>query len=258
MTSLDERLRDLRSSGRKALVPYFVAGLTPDWTRHVEAAVAGGADAIEVGVPFSDPMIDGVVIQEAGLIALERGTTLDSTCQELAAIRIGVPLIVMSYYNIFLHYGLRRAAGQLRAAGLSGAIVADLSLEESDDWRAACTESDVAAILLVAPSTPLARVQRVAQSSEGFVYAAARMAVTGAASDDGEAERVVAAVRAASDLPVYVGIGITTPDQAARAASYADGVIVGSALVRRVLEGAGAAEVETFTQSFRNALDVLA
>ncbi len=238
-------------------MPYFVAGVTPDWTQHVEAAVAGGADAIEVGVPFSDPMMDGVVIQEAGLIALERGTTLDSACQELAAIRVDVPLIVMSYYNIFLHYGLRRAAGRLHAAGLTGAIAADLSLEESDDWRAACAESDVAAILLVAPSTPPARVRQVARSSRGFVYASARMAVTGAASDDGEAERVVAAVRAESDLPVYVGIGITTPDQAARAASFADGVIVGSALVSHILRGADAGDVEAFTRSFRDALDAL-
>lgn len=257
MTSLEVGLRDLRATGRKALVPYFVAGLTADWTQHLQAAVAGGADAIEVGVPFSDPMMDGVVIQEAGLVALGRGTTLDSTCQELSANPPGVPLIVMSYYNIFLHYGLRRAAGRLRATGVVGAIAADLALEESEDWRAACAENDVASILLVAPSTPPARIARVTGGSSGFVYASARMAVTGPANDDGEAARVVAAIRAASDLPAYVGIGISTPDQAARAASFADGVIVGSALVKLILSGADVGAVEEFIRAFRAALDEL-
>lgn len=255
MKTLEIQLRDLRARGRKALVPYFMAGATPDWTRHVEAAVLGGADAIEVGVPFSDPMMDGVVIQEAALRALKRGTTLESICHDLESLDAGFPLVAMTYYNIFLHYGLQRAAGRLHAAGVSGAIVPDLSLEESGEWSAACDEHDVATIFLVAPSTPENRVRLLAERSEGFAYAAARMAVTGAASDDGEGSRVVASLRTVSDVPVFVGIGITTPEQAAEAAAFSDGVIVGSALVKRVLDGASASDVEAFVRSFREAID---
>jgi len=253
--SLEVRLRDVRQSARKALVPYFVAGATPEWTRYVEAAALGGADAIEIGIPFSDPMIDGVVIQEAALNALNRGTTLESICQELESLRSDVPLIAMTYYNIFLHYGLDRAAGRLRDAGISGAIVPDLPLEESGDWRRACDQSDVATIYLVAPSTPAPRAHEIVQRTQGFVYASARMAVTGAANDEGDGARVVATLREASDVPIYVGIGITTPEQAAKAASYSDGVIVGSALVKLMLDGATTTDVERFIASFRAAID---
>jgi tryptophan synthase alpha chain len=255
--SLEVTLRALRENGRKALVPYFVAGATPDWVRHVEAAALGGADAIEIGIPFSDPMMDGVVIQEAGLRALQAGTTFESIGRDLASIDIDVPLIAMTYYNIFLHAGLARSAGRLHEYGLSGAIVPDLSLEESDEWTQSCAENDIATIFLVAPSTPVDRIRDVAKRSEGFLYASARMAVTGASSDEGEGARVVANVRDASDLPVYVGIGITTPEQAATTAQVSDGVIVGSALVRAILDGANAHHVENFVQSFRDAIDLV-
>jgi tryptophan synthase alpha chain len=253
--SLEVTLRALRQRGQKALVPYFVAGATPDWVRHVEAAANGGADAIEIGIPFSDPMMDGVVIQEAGLRALHAGTTFESIGRDLASIDTDVPLIAMTYYNIFLHYGLERSAGRLHEFGLSGAIVPDLSLEESADWTTACAEHDIASIFLVAPSTPMKRIGEVAEHSEGFLYASARMAVTGASSDEGKGARVVANVRDVSDIPVYVGIGITTPEQAVATAAVSDGVIVGSALVKVVLEGASAQEVEGFVRSFRDAID---
>ncbi len=255
MKTLEQKLRALRDAGRKALVPYFMAGATPDWTRHVEAAVLGGADAIEIGVPFSDPMIDGVVIQEAGLRSLERGTTLESVCQELADLSPEIPLVAMTYYNIFLHFGLRRAAGRLHEAGVSGAIVPDLSLEESGEWRSACDDSDVATVFLVAPSTPPSRMHDVVAHSQGFVYASARMAVTGAKSDQGDAERVVRELRREGDTPVYVGIGVSTPKQAQETAVYSDGVIVGSALVKIILDGANVTEVESFIRTFRHALD---
>jgi tryptophan synthase alpha chain len=253
--SLEVDLRALRESGRTALVPYVVAGMTPDWTRYVEAAVLGGADAVEIGVPFSDPMIDGVVIQAASQRALERGTTLDSICEELDSLDAQIPLIAMTYYNLFLHYGLARAAGRLRQTGLSGAIVPDLPLEEAHEWRVACDAGDVACIYLIAPSTPAPRAREIAIRTQGFAYATARMAVTGAASDDGEGPRVVSTLREASDVPVYVGIGISTPEQAKRAAAYSDGVIVGSALVKLILDGASTSEVERFVGSFRAAID---
>ena len=255
MKSLERTLRSLRDEGRKALVAYFMAGATADWTRHVEAAVAAGADAVEIGIPFSDPMIDGVVIQEAGLRSLARGTTFESIGRDLASFDANVPLIAMTYYNIFLHYGLDRSAGRLREFGFSGAIIPDLALEESDDWKSACDDHDVAAILLVAPSTPPGRLSDIAHRSEGFIYASARMAVTGASSDVGEGERVVASVRNASDTPVYVGIGVSTPEQAAQTVTFADGAIVGSAIVKVVLNGASPADIEATVHSFRIAID---
>jgi len=255
VTSLEKQLRALRESGRKALVPYFVAGLTPDWVRHVEAAVLAGADAVEIGIPFSDPMMDGVVIQEAALRALAAGTTIDSLCGDLATLSAGVPLVAMTYFNLLHHYGLERVAGKLRASGISGAIVPDLSLEESSDWADACANHDVATIFLFAPSTDPERVRRLTAVTQGFAYASARMAVTGQAADIGDARRVVAAIRESSDIPAYVGIGIATPEMAHDAANVSDGVIVGSALVRLILDGASSADVEAFVASFRRAID---
>jgi tryptophan synthase alpha chain len=254
VTPLEERLRAVRAAGRKALVPYVVAGLSEDWVRHVEAAVLAGADLVEVGIPFSDPMLDGVVIQEASQRALKRGTTIESIVADLEGFAGEAPLVAMTYYNLILHYGLDRAAGRLAGAGVQGAIIPDLSLEESDEWRGACAAHDVAPIFLVAPSTPDARVARVAEASQGFIYASARMAVTGASEEVGDAQRVTAAVRRFSDRPCYVGIGISTPALAAAAAQHSDGAIIGSALVKIVLDGATPREVERFLSEFRRAL----
>ena len=125
MKTLEITLRALRDSGRKALVPYFVAGLTPDWVQHVEAAAHAGADAIEIGVPFSDPMMDGVVIQEATLRSLAAGTTLDSLCSDLQLLTTTVPLVAMTYYNIFHHYGVERSAGKLHDSGFGARDLTD-------------------------------------------------------------------------------------------------------------------------------------
>jgi tryptophan synthase alpha chain len=255
MTNLEKHLRKLRSSGRKALVPYFVAGLTPDWVYHVEAAVHAGADAIEIGIPFSDPMMDGVVIQEAAMRALQAGTTIDSISADLAALSTSVPLLAMTYFNIFHHYGVQRSAGKLQASGISGAIVPDLPVEEGQEWFDACAQHDVATILLVAPSTPRERVTTIAAASKGFCYASARMAVTGRSSDEGEGARVVERIRAVSDIPTYIGIGVSTPAQALEASLVSDGVIVGSVLVQSILNGAGASEIEHFVRQFRQAID---
>ena len=255
MKSLERGLRELRDSGRRALVPYFMGGLTPDWTRHVEAAVLAGADAVEIGVPFSDPMMDGVVIQEAAMRALGAGTTLDSICADLEHLSTSVPLIAMTYYNVVLHYGLERSAGLLHASGVSGAIVPDLTLEEAGGWSAACRDEDVSTVFLVAPSSPPERVRRIAESTEGFAYASARMAVTGSSSGEGDGARVVAMVREVSTVPAYIGIGIGSPNQAREAARASDGIIVGSALVQIILDGGGSDAVEGFLRDFREAID---
>ena len=255
MKSLETSLRALRDAGRRALVPYFMGGVTPDWTDHVEAAVHAGADAIEIGIPFSDPMMDGVVIQEAALRALRAGTTFDSICADLEHLSNRVPLIAMTYYNVFHHYGLERSAGTLYASGLRGAIVPDLALEESGPWASACDENDVATVFLIAPSTTPDRVSRLARATQGFAYASARMAVTGQSAGAGAGGRVVASVREVSSVPTYIGIGISTPSQAHEAAEVSDGVIVGSALVQVLLDGGGTLEVEQFIRSFRRAID---
>jgi tryptophan synthase alpha chain len=255
MKSLERDLRAVRATGRKLLVPYFMGGLTNDWTEHVEAAVLAGADAVEIGIPFSDPMMDGPVIQEADLRSLAFGTTLDSICDDLSRLDAAMPLIAMTYYNIVLHYGLDRAAGKLADSGIHGAIIPDLALEETAPWIAACDGADVASVLLVAPSTPPARVDQLAARTQGFAYASARMAVTGQSAGGGDGERVVESIRRTSDVPALVGIGIATPNQAKEAAEVSDGVIVGSALVQVILDGGGTSEIEAFIRSFRSAID---
>ncbi|NNN00201.1 MAG: tryptophan synthase subunit alpha [Acidimicrobiaceae bacterium] len=255
MKSLEVRLREIRDSGRKALVPYFMAGLSEDWTDHVAGAIHAGADAVEIGIPFSDPMMDGVVIQEAALRALGSGVTFDSACDDLARLATEVPLIAMTYFNIFHHYGIERSAGRLHSSGLSGVIVPDLSLEESPEWVASCDANDVATIFLVAPSSTPERLKLIAQSTQGFAYASARMAVTGSSSGDGEGARIVKAIREVSTVPTYIGIGITTPEQARAASGVSDGVIVGSALVQVLLDGGSASDVERFIGDFRRAID---
>jgi tryptophan synthase alpha chain len=254
MKSLERELRAVRDSGRKLLVPYFMGGLTNDWTEHVAAAVLAGADAVEIGIPFSDPMMDGPVIQEAALRALALGTTLDSICDDLTHLDAAVPLVAMTYYNIVLHYGLERSAGKLAASGVSGAIIPDLALEETPPWTTACDGADVATVLLFAPSTPPERVDRLATRTEGFAYASARMAVTGRADGSGDGGRVVESIRRTCDVPALIGIGIATAGQAAEAAAVSDGVIVGSALVQVVLDGGGPTEIETFVRDFRSAI----
>ncbi|MGB8197811.1 MAG: tryptophan synthase subunit alpha [Acidimicrobiales bacterium] len=255
MKTLERDLRATRDTGRKLLVPYFMGGLTTNWTEHVAAAVHAGADAVEIGIPFSDPMMDGPVIQAAALQALEGNVTLDSLCDDLARLDATVPLIAMTYYNIVLHYGLERCAGKFRASGIGGAIIPDLSQEEVGPWSEACDANDVATVLLVAPSTPPERVDRLSARTQGFAYASARMAVTGRSTGDGDGDRVVREIRRTSDVPALIGIGIASAHQAKAAAEVSDGVIVGSALVQVILDGGGAQEIEAFIREFRLAID---
>ncbi len=254
MTELEARLRAVREHHR-AFVPYQMAGASPRWLDHLDALVAAGADAIEIGLPFSDPMMDGPVIQEAALRALAAGTTVETVAHALAGHDLEVPLVAMTYYNVLYHLGLDRAATVLRDAGIAGTIVPDLPLEELAPWREASAAAGLATVLLVAPSTPPERAARLAVASQGFVYASARMAVTGRSDGAGDAPRVVAAIRAAVDTPVYAGIGVSTPADATAAVSVADGAIVGSTLVAHVLDDDDPAGLEAVASVFRAALN---
>jgi len=253
---LERHLRGARDGGKKLLVPYVMGGMSPDWLDVVRAIAAAGADAIEVGIPFSDPMIDGPVIQAAGSIALERGTTPEGVLAELARVDVDVPVVVMTYYNLVFRAGTRRFASHLARSGVSGAILADLPLEEGTGW---CEEADaagVATVLLVSPATPDDRARRICERARGFVYGVATMGVTGS---DLAASATAAATRLKklTDRPVCIGIGVSTPAQAGDVCSHADGAIVGSALVRRLLDGAGPEGAAEFVGELRAGIDAI-
>lgn len=249
-------LRSRRAEGAKLLVPYLMGGMTEDWAEALQAVAAAGADAVEVGIPFSDPMMDGPVIQEAGVRALDRGATPAQVLDDVAAAGLEIPVAVMTYYNIVFRAGHRRMARSLRAAGVGAAIVPDLPLEEVGPWAEEAEDAAVATVLLVAPSTPEERVGRICARSQGFVYAVARMGVTGERPTvTSETGAVVARIRRATDMPVCVGVGVSTPAQAVAVTEVADGVVVGSALVRRLLEGGGPDAASHFVAGLRAALD---
>ena len=253
--ALEAHLRARRDEGRKLLVPYVTGGMSADWLEVVHAVADAGADAVEVGIPFSDPMMDGPTIQEASVRALARGTTPRALLDTLARTEVGVPVAVMTYYNIVFRAGHRRFARALADAGVAAAIVPDLPLEESTDWRAEAEAGGVETVMLVAPSTPDDRAAAICAVSRGFVYGVGTMGVTGerAALAD-TAGAVAGRLRAMTDLPVCIGIGVSTPEQAAEVCALADGVIVGSALVRRLLEGGGPAAAAAFVRELRAGL----
>ena len=255
-TTLGTALQARRDAGHKLLIPYITGGLDDEWLLVLEALAGAGADAIEVGIPFSDPMIDGPVIQESSLRALARGTTPEGVLADLSRVDIGVPLVVMTYYNLIYRAGHMRIAGDMHQSGVTGAIIPDLPLEEVGGWAEAADAEDVATVLLVAPSTPDDRIAAICARSRGFVYAVGRMGVTGEQSVLADSAKEVATrIKAHTDLPVCVGIGVSTPDQAKAVCQAADGVVVGSALVRRLLEGGGPDGAAEFVGSLREAID---
>jgi tryptophan synthase alpha chain len=254
--SLESSLRSRRAAGAKVLIPYVMGGMSADWVEVLQSVVAAGADAVEVGIPFSDPMMDGPVIQEAAVSALRRGTTPQAVIDGVKAAGLGVPAVVMTYYNLVSRAGHRRMACSLAEAGIGAAIIPDLPVEEIGPWAGEADVAGVETVLMVAPSTPRARVPRICERARGFVYAIARMGVTGERTIlGGDAVAVVERVRDVTDLPVCVGIGVSTPSQAAEIATFADGVVVGSALVRRLVDGGGAEAAAAFVGEMRAALD---
>ena len=259
MRRIKPALRAARDAGRKILVPYVTGGLGPDWCDVVAAVAAAGADAIEVGIPFSDPVMDGPTIQEASKQALDRGTTPASVVSALGEVDAGVPLAVMTYYNIVFRGGHRRFARSLVDHGVAGAIVPDLPLDEFGDWARAADDAGVETILLAAPTTPDDRLAEICARCRGWVYGVGLMGVTGERSSlAASAATMAKRLKAVTDLPVLIGVGVSTPEQAVEASSEADGVIVGSALVRRLLEGAGPDGAASFVAELRAALDAAA
>ena len=249
-------LRASRDKGRKLLVPYVTGGLRDDWVAILSSMADAGADAIEVGLPFSDPMVDGPTIQEASLRALQRGTTPTSVLAELRPLEAPVPLVVMTYCNLVLRAGTKRFASQLAEAGVRGAIVPDLPLEESAEWEADAAGSGVETVLLAAPVTPDDRLAVICEHSHGFVYGVNLMGVTGERDSLSTSSSVLAKrLKAVTDKPVLMGFGITSPAQAVAASEHADGVVVASALMRAALDGASAREVGELVGAIRAALD---
>jgi tryptophan synthase alpha chain len=253
---LGSTLATARDGGRKLLVAYVMAGSTPTWLDTVACIVAAGADAVEVGLAFSDPIIDGPTIQAAATASLAAGTTFDAVVEALSARAYGVPLVAMTYANVLLRRGYPSAAKSLLGAGCTGAIVPDLPLEELDDWQGAAGAAGIETVLLAAPSTPPSRLDLLCQRSQGFLYAIGRMATTGETTSlDPRGIELVERLRTRTDLPICLGIGVSTPEHAASACVVADGVVVGSAIVRRMLEGASPEQVGAFVSTLRKGLD---
>jgi tryptophan synthase alpha chain len=253
---LETALRSARDRGRKLLVPYVTGGLGDDWAEVVRAVAAAGADAVEIGVPFSDPVMDGPTIQEASERALAAGATPQSIFDGLRGLDAGIPLAVMAYYNIAFHMGHERFASSLVDVGVAAAILPDLPLEESAPWCAAADEAGVETVMLAAPTAPDERLPRVCERSRGFVYGVGLLGVTGERAALAESALVMAKrLKAVTDKPVLVGIGVSTAGQAVTVCHEADGVIVGSALIRRLLDGEGPEGAAAFIAELREGLD---
>jgi tryptophan synthase alpha chain len=253
---LEAALRAARDRGRKLLVPYVTGGLVDEWPRVVQAFAAAGADAVEIGIPFSDPVMDGPTIQEASARALARGTTPEGILSRLGEVDASVPLVAMTYYNLVFRAGHTRFANRMAAAGVTGAVVPDLPLEESCEWETDAALAGVETVLLAAPVTPDDRLAQICERSRGFVYGVGLMGVTGErAALAASAATMAKRLKAVTDKPVLVGFGISTPSQARELAAEADGVIVASALMRRLLDGAGPDELGEQVSAMRVALD---
>jgi tryptophan synthase alpha chain len=255
---LETVLRTARDKGSKLLVPYVTGGL-PGWERAVEAVAEAGADAVEIGIPFSDPVMDGPTIQLASERALAVGATPMGIVDGIGRLDVGgVPLVVMTYYNIVHRHGHRRFADSLHQAGVAGAIVPDLPLEEIDDWARAADFHGVSTVLLAAPTASDERLRRICARSRGWVYGIGLLGVTGERAQlQRSALDIARRLKAVTDKPVLIGVGVSNAEQAVEIAAIADGVIVGSALVRRLLDGGGPDAAAEFVGELRRGLDTM-
>ena len=268
MNRIDRRFAELARRGRKALVPYITAGHPhPDATVDVlHAAVESGADLLELGMPFSDVMADGPVIQNACARALEHGTTLDvvlAMVQQFRQRDADTPLILMGYTNPIERRGVARFSADAAAAGVDAILIVDCPADEAEDLKTSLGQQGLHQIFLVAPTTTESRLRRMAKLAGGFVYYVSIKGVTGAASLDVDTlAPAVKRVRAVADLPVAVGFGIREPEQAAAVAASADAVVIGSALVERLDRCAGTEQAVEATRDYlgrvRSAMNAVA
>jgi tryptophan synthase alpha chain len=239
MSRIQQKFHELKRSGRGGFIPFITAG-DPDLAATerllIELANAG-ADIIELGVPFSDPVADGEVIQRASERALRNGVTLQDalTCAKNVRKHIVVPLVLFSYFNPLLQFGQERLAVAVSEAGIDGVLVTDLIPEEAQSWTQNLVQHQLDPIFLAAPTTSDKRLARIAQHARGFIYAVSRAGVTGERDQmTRDAEALVKRIRSISDLPVAVGFGISTPEQARAVWRFADAAVVGSAIVKQI------------------------
>lgn len=256
--ALDAAFAAARDEHRAALVGYYPAGFpsVEASKRVIDAMVRGGVDVVEIGLPYSDPLMDGPVIQRAVEAALAAGVRIADVIEVVRHVATsGAPTLVMSYWNPIERYGVDRFAEELAAAGGVGVINPDLTPEEAADWIAATDRAGIARVFLVAPSSTPERLKIVADATSGFVYAASLMGVTGERTSLSDAASVlVKRTRDITDRPIAVGLGVSTPEQAAEIAQFADGVIVGSAFIRAVLDAPDEAAALVAVESLAKAL----
>ncbi|MBI5166355.1 MAG: tryptophan synthase subunit alpha [candidate division NC10 bacterium] len=255
MNRIDETFARLKEKGKRALIPFITAG-DPDFGTTRELAwefEERGADILELGVPFSDPLADGKTIQKASQRALERGATLRKILGLVEEIRssASIPLVLMSYYNPILRYGLKEFSRDASSAGMDGLIVPDLPPEEAEPLLRADEAHGVDTIFLLAPTSPEARISLISKLSQGYIYYVSLRGVTGARAElVPDLASAVARIRPYTEKPIAVGFGISTPEQAREVALYSDGVIVGSAIVNQIERHLGQRDLITLVGDF--------
>ncbi len=260
MSRLEDRFEALRERGEKALICFVTAG-DPDAARTVavvRALAEAGADAVEIGLPFSDPLADGPSIQASSQRSLEGGMTVAKALTAVAEIRAAcpaLPLILMTYFNPIRHYGLDRYARDAKTHGVDAHIVTDLTPEEAGDWKRISAENGLDTVFLLAPTSTPIRIEVVSRLSNGFVYCVSRTGVTGARQDiPAELTDVVGRIKAQTSTPVCVGFGISTPEHVRHICSFADGAVVGSALVSLIHEHRDADDLTTRVRDYVSSL----
>jgi tryptophan synthase alpha chain len=254
--ALEATLRARRDAGHKLLVPYVTGGLGSQWLDVIRAYVDGGADAIEVGIPFSDPVMDGPTIQEASDRALTLGATPMSILSELRQLDVDVPLVAMTYFNVVFRAGVERFAAELVAAGVGGIVLPDVPLEEMGEWEPAGAAAGIATVQLASPITPDDRLNALCDRTQGFIYGVNLLGVTGERDKLAATSAMLAKrLKAATDKPVIMGFGVSSAQHAREATVDADGVIVASRLMRQLLDGGSAADLGRFVAELRRALD---